>query len=181
MRSKYQWIRRPFSTSAHSTRFFPMSWCISRTTASRFFKYCSESTYLVELFRIKTDVLQNPDECIRERANDRPVRSTAFRGAFLVHARTLFEHHYDSSVDLHILRATASDRIMQSSLYMYTPSGELAREVKIRQSLKQPATCSFLLSLNKLAIVEHKDGVFSLKVFQLQRTADIHERKTKLS
>lgn len=144
------------------------------------YKYSSDKLAFIELFRIKTDELQNPTLCIRERRGDRPVRSTAFTGSFLTHARTMFEHNYDSSLNLHLLRAVSSNEISHSSIFVYTVDGQMIREVKIKQLLKKAAICSFAMSLDRLAVVEHEGGFFHLQVYQLQRTAEF-DRKTIIS
>lgn len=134
-----------------------------------FFKYRDDDSSLNLLLRIKTDELQNPENMIRNRNVNRPVRTTAFAGAFVTHARTLFETKYDFSTDLHLIRATSSDKIMKSSLFLYTTAGQLIREIKLPISLQRGIACNFSLSLDKLAIVKHEDGVFHLRVYQLQR------------
>lgn len=136
---------------------------------------------LHEIFRVKTDGLQNPAELNRKRHSDRPFRSTAFQGAFLVHARTLYETHYDKSLDLIIVRATSSKAIMRSSLFIYTSRGQLIREVKLHHDVKRVISCSFALNLDKLSVIEHADGVFQLTVYQLKRAADIREHNLKKS
>lgn len=138
------------------------------------FKYVDEGQvpHLDQMFSIKTDELQNPSECSRSRNSNRPFRSTAFQGSFLVHNRTIFETQYDKSLDLMLFRAISSDNIMRSSLFMYSSGGELIREVRLCKTLKRVTASSFSMSLDKLCIVEQVDTRFHLTVYRLERCAD---------
>jgi hypothetical protein len=57
--------------------------------------------------------------------------------------------------------------------------GQLIRETKLQLSVKRTLQCSFSLSLDKLAVVKHEDGVFHLSVYQLQRRDQIQEMRMK--